>query len=118
MDDFLYEPFYQIMRQRLLADRMVHECELGIDEAKVVVVVPEENWAYRGRLRRQNNHIAAVSSAIPSTANGGRRDASCSEESRCAVRYGDSVPLLDTLCQHLPDETAEWAGYWRDRYGV
>ena len=35
------------MRQRLLADRMVQERELGIDEAKVVVVVPEQNWAYR-----------------------------------------------------------------------
>ena len=45
--DFLYEPFYQIMRQRLLADRMVQKRELGIDEAKVVVVVPEQNWAYR-----------------------------------------------------------------------
>ena len=47
LDDFFYEPFYQIMRQRLLADRMVQERELGIDEAKVVVVVPEENWAYK-----------------------------------------------------------------------
>ena len=47
LDDFLYEPFYQIMRQRLLADRMVHEGEMGIEEAKVVVVVPDENCAYR-----------------------------------------------------------------------
>ena len=47
LDGFLYEPFYQIMRQRLLADRMVHERELDVDEAKVVVVVPEDNWPYR-----------------------------------------------------------------------
>ena len=47
LDDFLYEPFYQIMRQRLLGDRMIQEGELGIDEAKVVVVVSEQNWAYR-----------------------------------------------------------------------
>ena len=47
LDCFLYEPFYQIMRQRLLADRMVRDRELDVDEAMVVVVVPEENWAYR-----------------------------------------------------------------------
>ena len=47
LDDFLYEPFYQIMRQRLLADRMVQQRELDVDEAKVVVVVPEGNRAYR-----------------------------------------------------------------------
>ena len=47
MEDFFYEPFYQLMRQRLLADRMAEQRELGVDEAKVVVVVPEENWAYR-----------------------------------------------------------------------
>lgn len=39
LDEFLYEPFYQTMRQRLLADRMVQERELDVDEAKVVVVV-------------------------------------------------------------------------------
>ena len=47
LDDFLYEPFYQIMRQRLLADRMVQQRELDVDEAKVVAVVPEKNLAYR-----------------------------------------------------------------------
>ena len=47
LDEFLYEPFYQIMRQRLMADRMVHRRDLGVDEARVVVVVPEENRAYR-----------------------------------------------------------------------
>ena len=38
---------YQIMRQRLLADRMVERRELDVDEAKVVVVVPEQNVDYR-----------------------------------------------------------------------
>ena len=47
LDDFLYEPFYQVMRQRLLADRMVQKREFDVDEARVVVVVPEENLAYR-----------------------------------------------------------------------
>ena len=40
-DAWLFEPFYQILRLRLLADRMVRNRELGVSEAKVVVVVPE-----------------------------------------------------------------------------
>ena len=47
LDAWLHEPFYQIMRQRLLADRMVAKKELGVSEAKVVLVVPGENFAYR-----------------------------------------------------------------------
>ena len=47
LDAWLYEPFYQIVRQRLLADRMVAHREHGVKEVKVVVVVPEDNAAYR-----------------------------------------------------------------------
>ncbi len=47
LDAWLHEPFYQIMRQRLLADRMVKEQELGVSETKVVLVVPERNIDYR-----------------------------------------------------------------------
>ena len=49
-DAWLFEPFYQILRLRLLADRMVRYRELGVSEAKVVVVVPEGNRAYRERV--------------------------------------------------------------------
>ena len=35
------------MRLRLLADRMANKGELGVTEAKVVVVVPEGNTTYR-----------------------------------------------------------------------
>ena len=47
---WFYEPFYQIMRQRLLADRIVTKGELGVRDAKVVIVVPECNLAYRKRI--------------------------------------------------------------------
>ena len=33
--------FYQILRLRLLADRMVRNHELGVSDTKVVVVAPE-----------------------------------------------------------------------------
>ena len=49
-DAWLFEPFYQILRLRLLADRMVRNQELGVSEAKVAVVVPEGNRAYRERV--------------------------------------------------------------------
>ena len=49
-DAWLFEPFYQILRLRLLADRMVRNRELGATQAKVVVVVPEGNRAYRERV--------------------------------------------------------------------
>ncbi len=54
LDDFLFEPFYQIMRLRLLADRMVASGvspTLPVDEAKVVVVCPEGNLDYRNVVR-------------------------------------------------------------------
>ena len=47
MEELLYEPFDQITRLRLLADRMVADRELGVGDARVVVVVPEENTEYR-----------------------------------------------------------------------
>ena len=50
MDELLYDPFYQLMRLRLLADRMVRDRELGVSEAKVVVVVPRGNTVYRRRI--------------------------------------------------------------------
>ena len=118
LDDFLYEPFYQIMRQRLLADRMIQERELGIDEAKVVVVVPEKNWAYRTvsdgrtttspRLARRFPRLETVEAVM-----------------RASLKDPDAEfdmvapsSLLDAVSRSLPDETEEWAGYWRDRYGV
>ena len=47
---WLFDPFYQILRLRLLADRMVRNAELGVSEAKVVVIVPDCNLAYRERI--------------------------------------------------------------------
>ena len=118
LDDFLYEPFYQIMRQRLLADRMVQQRELDVDEAKVVVVVPEENLAYRtvgsGRtvtsppLACRFPHLETVEAVMR---------ASLKEP---GVQFSMATPsaLQDGVVRGLPDETAKWANYWRERYGV
>jgi len=50
MTELFYEPFYQLMRLRLLADKMVRNKEFGITSAKVVVVCPEENLDYRNTI--------------------------------------------------------------------
>ena len=118
LDDFLYEPFYQIMRQRLLADRMVQKRELGVDEAKVVVVVPEENWAYR---------VVSDGNAITSPLLAQRFPQLNTVDAvmRASLKGPDSQfdmvapsTLLDSLSRSLPRETSEWASYWSDRYGV
>jgi len=49
LDDFLFEPFYQIMRLHLLRDRMLEEGvspRLPIVDARVVVVCPAANADY------------------------------------------------------------------------
>ncbi len=118
LDDFLYEPFYQIMRQRLLADRMVERRELNVDEARVVVVVPDDNWAYRtvadGRtttsppLIRRFPHLDTVEAVMRASLK------------RPDTQFGMVAPslLLESVIRSLPDETVEWANYWRERYGV
>ena len=118
LDDFLYEPFYQLMRQRLLADRMVRERELDVDEAKVVVVVPEENLACRRvgsgtamtspRLVRRFPHLETVEEAMRASL----------KEPEGQFSMAAPSALLDGVARRVPDETAVWARYWRDRYGV
>ena len=118
LDDFLYEPFYQIMRQRLLADRMVQERELGVDEAKVVVVVPEQNWAYRAVSDGRTTTSPLLAQRLP-------RLETVEDVMRASLKEPDAQfdmvapsSFLDALSQRLPSETKEWAGYWQDRYGV
>ncbi len=118
LDDFLYKPFYQIMRQRLLADRMVQERELGIDEAKVVVVIPSQNWAYRAVSNDRTTTSPLLAQRFP-------RLETVKAVMQAALKEPDAQfdmvapsSLLDALSQRLRCETAEWAGYWQDRYGV
>ena len=118
LDDFLYEPFYQIMRQRLLADRMVEERELGVDEAKVVVVVPEQNWPYRTVSDRSTTTSPCLAQRFPQLDT--VEAVMCATLKKPGRHFAMVAPsfLLNAVSTSLPDETAEWAGYWRDRYGV
>ena len=118
LDAFLFEPFYQLMRQRLLADRMVRRREMDVDEAKVVVVVPEANRVYRmvalgskttsPPLARRFPQLATVEAVMHATL----KDP--------AAQFGMVAPadLLEGVIQEFPDETSAWATYWWERYGV
>ena len=118
LEDFFYEPFYQIMRHRLLADRMVQQRELDVDEAKVVVVVPEDNRAYR----RVAHGKAATSSRLAERFPG--QDMvhdvmrSCLKNPDAQFDLVAPYQLLEGVVRSLPDESVESANYWRERYGV
>lgn len=112
MDELLYEPFYQLMRYRLLADRMVTDRELGISEAKVVVVVPEGNSAYRERmtsppLARRFPHRQTVSDVMRAT---------LKHPDKSFVSVCPSL-LLKAVEQECGASASSWAVYHRERYG-
>ena len=113
MDDFLYDPFYQIMRQRLLADRMIADSELDVTEAKVVVVVPEENLAYRELitappLKERFPEIRTVAEIMETALK------------QPGEQFAMVVPaaLVDSVDADCGESAAQWAEYWRHRYGV
>ena len=110
-DAWLFEPFYQILRLRLLADRMVRNRELGVSEAKVVVVVPEGNRAYRDRVtspwlarRFPSGTVADIVQEM-------------------LVHPGEayaSTPQSDlshAARKHCGDTVASWGSYIQERYG-
>ena len=110
-DAWLFEPFYQILRLRLLADRMVHNRELDVTNAKVVVVVPEGNRAYRERVTSPPLAMAfpdrTLSSIVEETLVHPDRSYSSVSQSN----------LADSVRSRCRDETADWGAYHRDRYG-
>ena len=112
MDELLYEPFYQLMRLRLLADRMTAMRELGVSEAKVVTVVPGDNAAYRERITSP-----ALVARFP-------RFGTVSDVMRATLEHPDRA--FASICPSLLREAVEhecgsavssWAAYQRERYG-
>ena len=113
LEEFFYEPFYQLMRQRLLADRMVNDGELSVTDAKVVAVVPEGNDAYRNRitsppLEKRFSGIETVSDVFRATLK--QPDSA----------YGIVCPsvLVAAVERECGDAAADWVAYQRERYGL
>ena len=108
---WFYEPFYQIMRQRLLADRMVSKGELGVQEAKVVVVVPEGNRAYRERITSPT--LAAKFPTARTVTDVVQAAISHPDE---AFAFVSPSMLAEAVRRQCGNETAEWSEYIRGRY--
>lgn len=112
MDEMFYEPFYQIMRLGLLADKMVRDREFGVDEAKVVVVCPDDNVAYRETITSR-----ALESSFP--------DAKTVEEVvQASLRQPSDFAVISPEClvnavRHsaVKDSEAGWLAYQHERYG-
>lgn len=71
LDDLLYDPIYQIVRMFLLRDRMIREepeQHYGITSARVVVICPEANVAYRNRITSPALQAALGESSMLTTA--------------------------------------------------
>ena len=111
LDAWLLEPFYQIMRLRLLADRMVRDRELGVSEAKVVVVVPEGNRAYRERVTSLWLATAFPNRAVSDIVRGTLVD----PDSTYATVSQST--LAGAVREHCVEAVASWSAYHRDRYG-
>ena len=109
---WLYEPFYQIMRLQLLAERMVKREELGVQEAKVVVVVPEDNHPFRDKITSP-----VLSSKFPNAR-------TVEEVVQSALVHADkrfacvSPGLMaDAVRQECGNDVTQWSDYLKDRYG-
>ncbi|MER9171190.1 hypothetical protein NKI12_28455 [Mesorhizobium australicum] len=106
LDDFYYEPFYQLLRQQMLAFHMQKMKEQGADRVSVLHISPAGNKALRKvtspTLRRFGEDVFAVWKHLlvdPTSF------VSCSTESL----FG---PLLDKAA----DDDVEWARYLKRRY--
>ena len=110
-DEWLFEPFYQILRLRLLADRMVRNRELGVSEAKVVVVVPEENRAYRERVTSPK-----LAMMFPNRAVSGIVQESLVHPEREYASVSQ-LKLADAVRRRCGDDSAAWGEYHHNRYG-
>ncbi len=110
MDELLYGEFYQLMRNRLLADRMVWKEELSVSDAKVVLVIPDDNKAYM--------KPAYLESRFPDMGT------MVSEVFRTTLKDPDKAfatvspsQLLDAVERECGDAVSDWAGYLHERYG-
>ena len=83
-----------------------------------MVVVPEGNWAYRAVTHGRTTTSPLLTQRFPQlgTVEGVMRAAL--KEPDAQFDMVAPAQLLDGVARSLPDETVDWANYWRDRYGV
>lgn len=115
LDEFFFEPHYQIMRLLLLADRIrssgVTEC-LRVDDARVLVVCPEANSDYRNvvqstPLARRFPQVATIEAMVRATLKDPERFSVVAQESLVSALRAS--PIARTI--------GSWLDYHHVRYG-
>jgi hypothetical protein len=112
LDDWFYEPLYQLMRLRLLADQMVRAHEFGMEEVIVVVVCPSENTTYLNHVTSQ-----ALKTKLP-------RATSLADVMAATLRRPDSFTVVSPTSLLAGVRQAglglaadSWCAYQSDRHG-
>ena len=112
LEAWFHEPFYQAMRQRLLADRMIVRKELGVSEAKVVLVVPDGNAEYSRSMTSP-----ALRAAFPEAK-------SVEQVTRAAMNVPDrdfavvsQYAIRKVVRARCGGAARHWSEYHFDRYG-
>ncbi len=115
LDDFLFEPFYQLMRLRLLADEMQRggvTPSLAITDARVVVVCPAANHDYlvpvaSTPLARRYPELPTIEVVIQATLRDPR-----------GIQVASSEMLVAGLrASGVADKLGDWLDYHALRYG-
>ena len=115
LDEFLFEPFYQLLRLRLLADEIVRSGfapGLAVRDARVVVVCPAANQEYR--LAVASTPLARRFPALPTVE--GAMQATLRRPSDLVIV--DSEALVGALrASRAAPELGGWLDYHAVRYG-
>lgn len=112
MDELFYDPFYQLMRLRLLGDRMIEKGELGVTEAKVVAVVPEENVAYR-----EGIVSPGLKARFPGAKTVEEAMRAVLKQPNDAFAMVSPAMLADAVRRQCSNAVPDWSEYQRQRYG-
>ena len=117
MNELLYDPFDQIMRNRFLADRMVAKRELDVSDAKVVVVVPEENRAYRTVAYGKKTTSPPLVERFPDLKSVDEVMRATLKDPDAAFKMVTPTELREAVEGECGETVSDWAGYIRERYG-
>jgi len=109
VDELLIEPFYQHLRQQLLATAMEQAHELGFETVSVLHVSPEGNGAYRKNitapaLERWGDTVGTIWTAL-------LRDPSRYMSWSYEAAFAAARTAAGNLCDPL------WLSYQAARYG-
>ena len=110
LESLFYEPVYQLVRSLLLGYRSETEYELGVTEARTVVVCPEANDSYR---LLPAEHRLADGTAI--SVGDYARELVLATPNR--LRVVSQRQLLDGILASGASTPEGWADYHRGRYG-